>query len=235
MYGWFPRQQQNDPQNEPQSPELGIKTIEKEKWSREEISKWNTLKRTMGASESTFGNALEFFKNNPCKYIVSIHGSQPDTQEYEMANLFKSYDENKKKRIIKFLFPEQQQYNYIEYKEWSKGNPIVIFYNKKHINSLVEKMNNGVYNGPISKYIVENDDYKIKKHVDIDENVNDYFKNILDLPFIWRTTIEWKNNIKEILHVISTQILFGNVTCSGNPHLHCGWSSGKKDRQIVLS
>ena len=246
MYGWFPRQtqpqsqpqneeqneQQNEPQNKPQkqsSNQLSgtirntnqqhkyqIETSWIEKIPREDIVKWDPLQidnpLTFGQK---FKSALDFFVNHPCKYILSIHGTSDET---EASRLFKLYNEREREGIIEFLFNEYKDIKDIRYEVYSDdNNPIIIFYNIKDIQKLVKNMNHGLYNKPISKYIMINADYKIKEDVDIDKNVENYFQNItlerlLELPFIWRTTHDWKNDITEILDVISTKILFGNLS-----------------------
>lgn len=247
MYGWFPQNRpQNEPQNEPQNRpqnrpqnepqyESQIETSELvEMFPPEDIDKWKQLKKGnpyhFGAK---FSDALDFFVKHGCKYILSIHGTPPET---ELSILFKSYHENQRKGIINFLFDEYTDKKYIEYKVYSGGdNPIIIFYNIKDIKILVQKMKEGVYNDPILKYITNNYNYEEsekEKKSDIDE----YFQNItedklLKLPFIWQEEFNIKDTIEEIV----TKILFGTVTHESNSELDCGWSSEGADIPIHLS
>lgn len=255
MYGWFPQNRpQNEPQNRPQNrlqdrpqdrpqnrpqnrpqDESQIETSELvEMFPREDIDKWEQLKKGnpnhLGAK---FKDALDFFVDKRCKYILSIHGTP---QETELSKLFKLYDPNERDVIINFLFDEYTDKKDIEYKVYSDGDPpIIIFYNKEDIKGLVKKMKDGVYNEPILKYITNNYNYKQseeeKKH-----HIDKFFDNVtedklLKLPFIWGPEI----NIRDTIDVIVTKILFGTVTHESNPELDCGWGSEKADIPINLS
>ena len=240
MYGWFPRQpqneQQNEQQNEPQTQSQNephnqlsdnirntnqqnnsqIETSELEMISPEDRGKWKFFKALYsGAIAKTFSQAVEFFKEQPCKYIVSIHGSDETHREYEMATLFKSYRDSQRKGIIKFLFKEYDDIKNIKYKVYADGDgetPIIIFYNIEDIKKLVEKMKKGDYNEPILKYIMKYYKYA-KSEEEIKDHIDKYFKDItedelLKLPFIWGPEI----NITDTIEVIVTKILFGTVT-----------------------
>lgn len=253
MYGWFPRQpqneQQNEQQNEPQkqsSNQLSdtirnahqqnksqIETSGLEMIPHKDIVEWDPLKidnpYKIGAK---FTDALNFFVNHPCKYILSIHGTRKET---ELSELFKSYDEKEREGIINFLFDEYTDKKDIEYKVYSdKEKPIIIFYNVEDIKKLVKKMEEGVYNELILKYIMKYHKHK-ENEEEIKHHIDEYFKKVtaerlLELPFIWKP----ENNITDTIRVITTKILFGNVTCSGNPELDCGWRSEDEDHPVIL-
>ena len=186
--------------------------------------------------QKTFEDAVEFLnETSSCKYVISLHGN---ITEKVLSRLFSGYSDDKKKRVLKILFDDDDKIKYHQCSSGSDSTPIIIFYKQEDIERLVERLKDPkLYYVPIINHI--NREYNGPSLYNGDESalkeiVRQYLNavsvdNLLKNSCIWKTP----ETINELMNLVVTKIMFGSVV-SDTTKLQCGWFSQREDELIRL-
>ena len=112
--------------------------------------KSDTIHFSRPGGQKSFNDSLDFFLENPCKCVISLHGNMMD--EF-LSTKFGESNEGDKKEIMKILFDNLDKIKYRQCSSANDSTPIIIFYEDSRIGDLEKKMKEGKYDKPILKYI----------------------------------------------------------------------------------